>query len=273
MKETKEDGSVMSFWGHLEALRGHLVRSAASIGVFALMAFLAKDFLFSQVILAPKEPYFLTNRFLCGLAEAWSAPALCINKNPVQLINIDMAGQFTTHIITSLVVGLLLAIPYVILEVWRFIRPGLTPREQSNSRGAVLIISGLFLTGVLFAYYLIVPLAVNFLGSYQVSGMVANQIALRSYISTITTLCLATGLVFELPVFVYFLSRVGVLTPALMRKQRKFALVLILVLSAVITPPDIFSQVMVGIPLFVLYEVSIGISARIEKERLQKHPA
>ena len=273
MKKQNADGSVMSFWGHLEAMRGHLIRYAASIGVFALMAFQSKDFLFSRVILAPKEPYFLTNRLLCSLAETLSAPALCINKNPVQLINIDMAGQFTTHILTSLVVGLLLSIPYVIWEVWRFIRPGLTPREQANSRGAVFIISGLFLTGVLFAYYLIVPLAVNFLGSYQVSGMVTNQIALRSYISTITTLCLATGLVFELPVFVYFLSRVGVLTPALMRKQRKFALVLILILSAIITPPDVFSQIMVSIPLFALYEISIGISARIEKERLQKTAA
>lgn len=270
MKKKQEDGSLMSFWGHLEALRGHLIRSAAAIGVFALLAFLNKDFLFSRVILAPKEPYFLTNRVLCSLAETLSAPALCINKFPVQLINIDMAGQFTTHILTSLVAGLLLSIPYVIFEIWRFIRPGLTQREQASSRGAVLIISGLFITGVLFAYFLIVPLAVNFLGSYQVSDMVANQIALRSYISTITTLTLATGFVFELPVFVYFLSRAGVLTPALMRKQRKFALVIIITLSAIITPPDIFSQILVSIPLFVLYEISIGISARVEKERLQK---
>ncbi|MBW6499197.1 MAG: twin-arginine translocase subunit TatC [Bacteroidales bacterium] len=273
MKKKQDDGNVMTFWGHLEELRGHLIRSAASIGVFALLAFLNKEFLFSRIILAPKETYFFTNRMLCGLAERFSVPALCINAKPVEIINIDMAGQFTTHIVTSLVAGLLLSIPYVVWEIWRFIRPGLTPKEQANSRGAVLVISGLFITGVLFAYFLIVPLAVNFLGSYQVSSMVANQIALRSYISTVTTLTLATGLVFELPVFVYFLSRVGILTPAIMKKQRKLAFVLVIVLSAIITPPDVFSQILVSIPLFVLYELSIGISARVQKNTLANRMA
>jgi sec-independent protein translocase protein TatC len=270
MGKTNSESGVMTFWGHLEELRGHLIRSASSIGIFALLAFLNKEFLFSKVILAPKETYFFTNRVLCDLAERFSVPALCINANPVQIINIDMAGQFTTHIVTSLVAGLLLSIPYVVWEIWRFIRPGLTPKEQSNSRGAVLVISGLFITGVLFAYFLIVPLAVNFLGSYQVSAMVANQIALRSYISTVTTLTLATGLVFELPVFVYFLSRVGILTPEIMKKQRKLAFVLVIILAAVITPPDVFSQILVSIPLFVLYEISIGISARVQKNAPEK---
>ncbi len=270
MKKQYGDGAVMTFWGHLEELRGHLVRAAASIGFFAILAFINKDFLFSKVILAPKEPYFLTNRLLCNLAERLSTPALCINANPVEIINIDMAGQFTTHIVTSLVAGLLLAIPYVIWEIWQFIRPGLSPREQANSKGAVLVISGLFITGVLFAYYIIVPLAINFLGSYQVSAMVANQIALRSYISTVTTLTLATGLVFELPVFVYFLSRVGILTPATMKKNRKLAIVLIIIIAAIITPPDVFSQVLVSVPLYVLYELGIGISARVAKNNLAR---
>lgn len=270
MENRKNESGVMTFWGHLEELRGHLIRSAASIGVFAALAFLNKEFLFSKIILAPKETYFFTNRMFCSLADRLNIPVLCINAKPVEIINIDMAGQFTTHIITSLVVGLLLSIPYLVWEIWRFIRPGLTPKEQANSRGAVLVISGLFITGALFAYFLIVPLAVNFLGSYQVSSMVANQIALRSYISTVTTLTLATGLVFELPVFVYFLSRVGILTPSVMKKQRKLAFVLIVVLSAIITPPDVFSQILVCLPLFVLYELSINISARVEKNHLEK---
>lgn len=260
----------MTFWGHLEELRGHLIRAAAAVGVFAVLAFINKDFLFSKVILAPKEPYFLTNRLLCNLAERLNTPALCINSIPVEIINIDMAGQFTTHVITSLIAGLLLSIPYVIYEIWRFIRPGLTQKEQANSRGAVLVISGLFITGVLFAYYIIVPLAVNFLGSYQVSAMVANQIALRSYISTVTTLTLATGIVFELPVFVYFLSRVGIFTPEMMKKNRKLAFIVIIIIAAIITPPDIFSQILVSIPLLILYEISIGISARVVKNNLEK---
>ncbi len=260
----------MTFWRHLEELRGHLIRSAIAVFVFAIAAFIAKDFLFTQVILAPKEPYFLTNRAFCWLSEQLSIPALCINAEPVKLINIELAGQFTTHVVVSLIVGIIISIPYIVWEIWRFIRPGLRPREQANSRGAVLVISGLFLTGILFAYFLIVPLSINFLGSYQVSGLVENQIALRSFITTVTTITFAAGILFELPVFVFFLSKVGILTPAIMRKQRKIAFVLIIALAALITPPDIFSQIMVGLPLFLLYEISIRISQRIhDKEALE----
>jgi len=269
MMEAKEKGE-MTFLGHLEELRGHLVRSAISIVVFAALAFANKDFLFSKIILAPKEPYFFTNRLFCNLAEKWSMPALCINSNPVELINIDLAGQFTTHVVVSLIVGFIVASPYIVWEIWRFIRPGLTEKERANSRGAVMVISGLFLTGVLFSYFLIAPLTINFLGNYQVSALVENQIALRSFISTVTMLVLASGLVFELPVFVYFLSRVGLLTPTIMKKQRRFAIVIIFVVAAIITPPDVFSQVLIAIPLVILYEISIGISARIERKALVK---
>lgn len=253
----------MTFWAHLEELRGHLIRSSLAVVVFAIAAFIAKDFLFTNIILAPKEPYFITNRVFCWLSQQLSMPALCINVNPVQLINIELAGQFTTHIVVSLILGIIVAIPYIVWEIWRFIRPGLSPGEKANSRGAVLIISGLFLTGVFFAYFLIVPLSVNFLGSYQVSNLVENQVALRSFITTVTTITLATGLLFELPVFVFFLSKAGILTPETMRKQRKLAFVIIIAVAALITPPDVFSQIMVGLPLFVLYEVSIRISKRV----------
>ncbi len=253
----------MTFWSHLEELRGHLIRSAIAVVLFAIAAFAAKDFLFNNIILAPKEPYFLTNRAFCWLSQQLSIPALCINADPVQLINIDLAGQFTTHVVVSLIVGIIISIPYIVWEIWRFIRPGLNAAEKANSRWAVLVISGLFLTGVLFAYFLIVPLSINFLGSYQVSGLVSNQIALRSFITTVTTITLATGILFELPVFVFFLSKAGILTPETMRKNRKLAFVIIIALAALITPPDVFSQIMVGLPLFALYEVSIRISHRV----------
>lgn len=259
----REGESSMSFWAHLEALRGHLIRSGFAVISFGVLAFLAKDWLFNRVILAPKETYFITNRLFCALSARLNLPALCINTDPVQIINIDMAGQFVTHIQVSLMAGLILAIPFVIHEIWRFIRPGLHPEEQRHSRGAVLITTALFLTGVLFSYFLIVPLSINFLGSYQVSELVANQIALRSYIRIVTTIVLATGILFELPVFVLFLSRVGLVTPEGMKKHRKLAFVLIISLSAIITPPDVFSQVMVSLPIFVLYEISIGISRRV----------
>lgn len=254
--------ATMTFWKHLEELRGHLIRSAIAIFLLGVTAFIAKDFIFSQVILAPKEPYFLTNRAFCWLSQQLSIPALCINKDPVKLINIELAGQFTTHVVVSLILGIIVAVPYIVWEIWRFIRPGLNEKERANSRGAVLIISGLFLVGILFAYFLIVPLSINFLGSYQVSGLVENQIALRSFITTVTTITFAAGILFELPVFVFFLSKAGIVTPTTLRKQRKLAFVLIIALAALITPPDIFSQIMVGIPLFVLYEISIRISQR-----------
>jgi len=257
----------MSFWSHLEELRSHLVRSAIAIVLLAIGAFIAKDFIFDYVILAPKEPYFITNRAFCYVSELLSAPALCINKYPVQIINIELAGQFKTHIIVSLIVGIIVAFPYILGEFWSFIKPALHPNERANSKGAVLVTSLLFLSGVCFSYFLIAPLTINFLGSYQVSAMVENQIALRSYITTVTMVTFATGLVFELPVIVYFLSRVGLLTPEFMKKNRKIAFILIIALSAIITPPDVISQVLVGIPLYVLYEISIGISKRVNLQR------
>jgi sec-independent protein translocase protein TatC len=267
LKEEGGEQEVMSFWSHLEELRGHLFRSAIAIFLMAVAAFIAKDYLFDYVILAPKEPYFITNRLFCQLAEILSTPNLCINQNPVEIINIDLAGQFKTHILVSFIAGIIVAFPYIIWEFWRFVKPALHENEQSNSRGAVLITSFLFLSGVSFSYFLITPLTINFLGTYQVSDMVANQVALRSYISTVTMVTFATGIVFELPVIAYFLSRVGLLTPEFMRKNRKMAFVLIVVLSAIITPPDIFSQVLVSIPLYALYEVSIGISKRVNAKR------
>ena len=201
------------------------------------------------------------------MSEILRIPALCINQFSVDIINIELAGQFKTHIMVSLIAGVIAAFPYILWEFWRFIRPALHPREQANSRYAVFITSFLFLSGVCFSYFLIAPLTINFLGSYQVSSMVANQIALRSYITTVTMVTFATGVVFELPIIVYFLSRIGLLTPAFMRKNRKVAFVLIIVLAAIITPPDVFSQILVGIPLYILYEISIGISHRVNKER------
>lgn len=257
----------MSFWEHLEELRSHLVRSAVAIFILAVAAFIAKDIIFDYIILAPKEPYFITNRFFCYMSRLMNMPVLCINQFPVDIINIELAGQFKTHILVSLIAGVIVAFPYILWEFWRFITPALHPREKANSRFAVFITSFLFLSGVCFSYFLIAPLTINFLGSYQVSSMVANQIALRSYITTVTMVTFATGLVFELPIIVYFLSRIGMLTPEFMRKNRKVAFILIIVLAAIITPPDVFSQILVGIPLYVLYEISIGISKRVNLQR------
>lgn len=253
----------MSFLEHLEELRWHLVRSILAVMLFAILAFLFKDFIFTKVILLPKTPGFITNRLFCAFGEWVHIDKLCINSNPFQVINTQMAGQFMTHIMISMIVGVIVAFPYIFYEFWLFFKPALYQNEKQYARGAVFFSSVLFIAGILFGYYLIVPLSVNFLGSYSVSKEVVSMINLRSYISTISSISLASGLVFELPVMVFFLTKVGLVTPEFLKKYRRHSVVIILTLAAIITPPDIFSQVMVCIPLIFLYEVSIVISRRI----------
>jgi len=259
----------MHFLDHLEALRWHLVRSAGAVVVFALVAFLNKTILFDHIILGAKNPDFLTYRALCLLSEKINID-FCIREVPFTLINIDMSGQFTTHIYVSFIAGFVMAFPYFIWEMWRFIKPALSSREISHSRGVVLFSSLLFLAGVSFGYFIISPLSVNFLGSYQISEQVANQISLNSFISTVTMLTLATGVVFELPIVIYFLSKLGLVTPAFLKVYRRHAMVIILIVAALITPsPDVTSQIMVAIPLFILYEVGIWVSAMVLKNKMK----
>jgi sec-independent protein translocase protein TatC len=266
----KEEQKEMTFLDHLEALRWHLVRSILAIVLIAIAAFVFKDIIFDKIILAPKAPDFFTNRNLCLFGQWVKVPALCINSKPFELININMAGQFSTHIMVSLIAGFILAFPYLIFEIWRFISPALYPREKKHARGAVFFISLLFMVGVLFGYYVIVPLSVHFLGNYMVSQTVTNQINLISYISTVSSITLATGVIFELPVLIFFLTRIGLVTPDFLKKYRRHALVVVLAISAIITPPDIFSQILVTFPLMLLYELGIIISRKILKSEKRK---
>lgn len=256
----------MSFLEHLEVLRWHIVRSFLSIFIFAIAAFIFKDFIFDTIILKPKTPEFWTNRMFAQLADYVGVESLKINTKPFELISIKMAGQFSAHIMISLIAGLIIASPYVIYEFWRFLKPALYDNEKKHARGAAWYMSALFGMGVLFGYYLIVPLSIHFLGSYSVSAEVTNQIYMLSYISTVTSICLASGVVFELPVLVFFLSKVGLISPPFLKTYRKHAYIVLLLLSAIITPPDVFSQVLVCIPLVILYEVGIVISKRVVKQ-------
>jgi len=265
IKPATEPAEEMSFWGHLDALRGHLFRSAIAIVVVAIVAFLNREFIFDSIILAPKNPDFITNRLLCQLGEWANIPALCLGNIELKIININLSGQFTTHMYISMFAGLIIAAPYVIWEIWRFIKPALYDNERRHSRGAVIVMSLLFLLGVLFSYYLIVPLTLNFFGTYQVSDSVNNQIALSSYISTVVSVTFSLGVVFELPVFIYFLAKVGIITESFLKKNRKYMLVILLIISAIITPPDIISQILVCIPLYGLYELSIIVARRAGK--------
>ena len=266
-KKQKSAEKEMTFWDHLEELRWHIVRSFLAVVILAIVAFLNRNIIFDLIILAPKDSNFITNRVLCQVADFLSLPSLCIDNLSLSIINIKMSGQFMIHMYISLVAGVIVAFPYIIFEVWSFIRPALHIKEKKYSGGAVIISSFLFLSGVLFSYFLIVPLTINFLGTYQVSDFVQNQVSLSSYIGTVVSVTLSVGLVFELPIFVYFLTKVGIITPSFMKRNRKYMLVIILTLAAIITPPDVFSQVLVCIPMFGLYELSIKIASRVYKKR------
>jgi sec-independent protein translocase protein TatC len=268
MVEQKEE---MSFLNHLEIFRWHLIRSALAILFFAIIAFIFKEIIFDVILLGPQKPDFPTYKALCSISKFLGLDdALCMNASPFSLQNISMSGQFSAHIMTSIFAGFIVAFPYVFWEFWRFISPALYDAETKIARGVVFFSSVLFLFGVLFGYYVIAPLSVNFLGSYQVSSTVVNQISLTSFISTVTTVSLANGIIFELPILVYFLTKIGLLTPEFMRMYRKHAMVVTLILSAIITPPDITSQILVAFPLMVLYELSIKISARVIKNQEKK---
>jgi sec-independent protein translocase protein TatC len=266
---SEEENNEMTFLEHLEELRWHLLRSLVSIILIGILAFIFKEIVFDVIILGPSESDFFTNYWLChfGTHSFLNTTKLCINSVPIKLQNIQMAGQFTAHIKISLITGIILAFPYIFFEFWNFVKPALYKQERKNARGTIIIISFLFFVGVLFGYYIICPLSINFLYNYQVSDIAINDIRLMSYISIIASICLASGILFELPVIVMFLSKIGLITPVFLKKYRKHALVIILILSAIITPPDIFSQILVSLPLLLLYEISIKISARIIKKQ------
>lgn len=260
----------MTFLEHLEELRWHLMRSIMAILVFAVVAFISKDFVFNTVIFGPAQLDFWTFKALCKISELVNSTALCIEQLDFKIQSRKMTGQFTMHITSSFVIGFIVAFPYVFWEVWRFVSPGLYVNERKTSRWAVVSVSSLFTIGVLFGYYIMSPLAINFLSGYQVSDLVANEFDITSYVSTISTLVLGSGMLFQLPVVVYFLTKIGVVTPALMKAYRKHAVVVILVLGAMLTPPDPLSQILIAFPLFGLYQISIFISARVLRKKAKE---
>jgi sec-independent protein translocase protein TatC len=266
-KKGKKGEKEMSFLEHLEELRWHIIRSILAIVVFMIIAFIFKKFIFDHIILAPKSPDFFTNRALCHLGELLKTSALCINTKPLNLINIKMSGQLTTHITVAMVSGVILAFPVILWEFWQFFKPALRANEAKYARGAVTAASFLFFTGVIFGYFMLAPLSLHFLSTYEISPEVTNQINIRSYIGTLTSICLATGLVFELPILAFFATKIGLITPKFLRQYRKHSIVVIFIIAAIITPPDVFSQTLVAIPLLILYEVSIFISVRVMKQK------
>ena len=270
VKGEESNEAEMSFLDHLEILRWHLIRSILAIGVFSIIAFANSRIIFGTIILGPSKAEFWTYQQLCALAEWTGSTNLCIGQN-ITLINIHLGGQFFMHIMSSFVIGLVFAFPYFFWEMWRFIKPGLYNKEKRVARGATFFVSLLFISGVLFGYYIIAPLSINFLINYDLG--VNNQITLTNFVSTLSALVLACGLLFQLPLVSYFLAKIGLLTPEIMRRYRRHAIVVILVLSAIITPPDVMSQILIAIPLSLLYELSISIVKSVTVSRLEAETA
>jgi sec-independent protein translocase protein TatC len=263
----RKDDAEMSFLEHLEVLRWHIIRAVIALILCTLVAFSYGTWIFDNIIFAPADNKFITYRVMCRLGEMLNTPFLCVKSLNFDLQSRILTGQFMMHLTYSFVIGLIVSFPYMFWEIWRFIKPALYNKERGAARGAVFFVSLLFLIGALFGYYVVAPLSINFLAGYQISTKIKNQFDIVSYVGVLTTLVVGCAVLFQLPVVVYFLAKVGVITAKFMRTYRRHAILVIFLIAAVITPsPDIFTQVLVGAPLLILYEISISIAARVQKK-------
>jgi sec-independent protein translocase protein TatC len=267
LEEKNESGEKeMTFLEHLEELRWHILRSAIAIVVFTILAFVFINEIYRYIILGPVHTDFWTYRMMCKLSKVFGYADLCVQKIDLTLQNRELAGQFTMALFSSFFIGLVFTFPYLFWEIWRFISPGLKEAERKAARGAVFFVTMLFFMGVLFGYYIVSPLTINFLANFKLDPSIPNQIDISDYISTLVTLALASGLAFQLPIVTFVLSKIGLVTPKLMREYRRHAYLVVLIVAGIITPsPDVMSQILVCIPLLILFELSIGVSARVER--------
>ncbi|WP_461448658.1 twin-arginine translocase subunit TatC [Mucilaginibacter sp.] len=271
IKAVKEKGTTleaeMSFFDHLEALRWHLMRAAISVVIFTGLAWYYYDFIFNKIIMAPFSGDFWTYRMMCKFGNSF-----CITHINGNIINTDMAGQFMMKLNSTILMGIIVAVPYILWELWRFIKPALLDKERRAASGFVFYASILFVVGILFGYYVIAPESIAFLAGYSISPIIQNQFTISSYLSMVATITLIIGIVFELPILIYILASIGILTGTFMRKTRRYSVVILLIIGAIISPsPDFLTTMIATVPLFALYEVGIVVASVVEKRRLKKH--
>lgn len=266
-----EQKKPSSFIDHLESFRTHLIRICIGVLICVVAVFVFKDWVFNELIFPPTKGDFITYRWLCELSTNLGVEDsyYCNFDLPFTLISTQMSGQFSTHLWVSFILGAIIAFPYILFESWRFIRPALYPQEVKNVSSVFYYSFFLLLLGIFFGYYLISPISVLFFGTYSVSAEVQNTFQLNSYISTISSVIIASGILFQIPTIIYLLAKLGLITPDFLRKHRKHAIVIIFVLSAIITPPDVGSQILVSIPIILLYQIGIWISVRVHKKRMK----
>lgn len=259
----------MGFFDHVEALRWHLLRSVVAVVICASLVGIYYDVVFDKIILGITSKDFPTYKLMCSVGEKLHISGICIDKDiPIELQNISMFGQITLLFQYSLIIGFVLAFPYIIFELWRFVAPALNETQQKKTSQIILACSFFFFVGVLFCYFIIIPFSVNFAVGFSISSKIKNNFTIENYIDFFTVMLLALGTVFELPMVVYFLSRLGILGAKTMRSVRRYAVVVILIVAGILTPsPDIFTQCLVAVPIYFLYELSIFIAARNDKRR------
>lgn len=258
-----EENNEMNFFDHLEELRWRIVKCAAAIIIFAVVIFIYQEWIMENIFLIMKNPDFISFRLMCEYL------GVCIEEIPLQMHSNTMGGQFTYSMWMSFLGGVVVAFPFIFYQLWSFIKPGLKSKEITAVNGITIYVSILFFLGILFGYFVVAPLSVQFFGSYQISKEIQNFFTLSNFMSTILSTIFYSGLFFLLPVVMYILAKVGVITAAFLRKYRKHAIVGVLILSAVITPPDIISQIIVSIPILILYEIGIAVAARGERNSLE----
>lgn len=268
----KKNLNEMSFLDHLEELRWVLVRSTTAILIMAFVTYFISDFLFNDIIFGPTRPSFFTYRFFCELShQSGFVDSICITELPFIIQNTQMEGQVNMFVWMCLLAGFILSFPYILFEVWKFISPALYDQEKKGAKFFIGVSSVLFFLGVLFGYFVIIPMSVNFVATFTVSDVVKNQFTLESYIGLVKTSVLAGGLFFELPIVIYFLTKLGLVTPEFLRKYWKYAVIIILIVAAIVTPPDVVSQTIVAIPMLLIYEVSILISKLVVRNQKKQN--
>lgn len=255
----------MSFIDHLEVLRGHLFRSALAIIIGAVVVGIYNKTFVQGVLMGPTHSTFPTYKLLCAIGEKIHVKRLCMEGISVKMQSTTVSGQFSVFFNAVLIGGFIIAFPYVFLQFWNFAKPALTKKELRNTRGVIFWVSLLFFMGVLFGYFVIAPYTVNFFANFQLDENIENRWTITSYINTLVPLILGTGLAFQLPLAMYFLTKISIVSSAFLKKYRKHAYVIMLVVAGIITPPDMLSQIIVTLPLVVLYEVSIVLAKRVEK--------
>ncbi len=270
IKTPESTKSEMTFIEHLDALRSHLFKAAGATAVGAVLMAIYNEFIVQKVLLGPTRPDFPTYIYLCKLSN-WLGfgNKFCMKEIHLEMQSTTLTGQFDVYLDVILIGGVIVAFPYILYQFWKFIKPALSQNELSNSRGVIFWVSSLFFLGVAFGYFILSPYTINFFANFSLDSKIKNLPTISSYFNTVLPLTLGCGLAFQLPLILFFLAKIGIVSATSLKAFRKYAILVIVVITGIITPPDMFSQIICSIPLVLLYEVGIIVCKRVEKKQIK----